>query len=154
MKYLGKISNTEDLVTKEYIDNIASTKQDALISGTNIKTINDQSILGEGNIEIEGGGGTVTSVTATDGLTGGTITGEGTIGLEEKAPSANLTGLEIDKYGRVVDSVYEFALKVEANGGNVGFLYSPVFELSEEEAASTATIKEKAAEANKYGANY
>lgn len=34
-----------------------SAKQDALVSGTNIKTINNQSILGEGNIEIQGGGG-------------------------------------------------------------------------------------------------
>lgn len=31
-----------------------STKQDTLVSGTNIKTINSQSILGEGNIEITG----------------------------------------------------------------------------------------------------
>lgn len=30
-------------------------KQDALVSGTNIKTINNTSILGSGNIEIEGG---------------------------------------------------------------------------------------------------
>jgi len=30
-----------------------SGKQDALISGTNIKTINDNSILGEGNLEIQ-----------------------------------------------------------------------------------------------------
>ena len=29
-------------------------KQDALVSGTNIKTINGQSILGNGDIEIEG----------------------------------------------------------------------------------------------------
>ena len=33
------------------------TKQDTLISGTNIKTINHQSLLGSGNITIEGGGG-------------------------------------------------------------------------------------------------
>lgn len=33
-----------------------SSKQDALISGTNIKTINGNSLLGEGNIEIQGGG--------------------------------------------------------------------------------------------------
>lgn len=33
-------------------------KQDALISGTNIKTVNGQSILGEGNIEIKGSGAT------------------------------------------------------------------------------------------------
>lgn len=32
-------------------------KQDALVSGTNIKTINNQSILGSGDIEISSGGG-------------------------------------------------------------------------------------------------
>ena len=34
-----------------------SGKQDKLVSGTNIKTINGQSILGSGNITIEGGSG-------------------------------------------------------------------------------------------------
>ena len=33
------------------------SKQDLLISGTNIKTINQQSILGSGNITLQGGGG-------------------------------------------------------------------------------------------------
>lgn len=33
-----------------------SGKQDALVSGTNIKTINNESILGSGNITIQGGG--------------------------------------------------------------------------------------------------
>ena len=32
------------------------SKQDQLVSGTNIKTINNTSILGSGNIEIQGGG--------------------------------------------------------------------------------------------------
>ena len=32
-----------------------NAKQDALVSGTNIKTVNNESILGEGNITIEGG---------------------------------------------------------------------------------------------------
>lgn len=35
------------------------TIQNKLVSGTNIKTINNQSVLGEGNINIEGGGGDV-----------------------------------------------------------------------------------------------
>lgn len=34
-----------------------NAKQDELVSGTNIKTINNESILGSGNIEIQGGGG-------------------------------------------------------------------------------------------------
>lgn len=33
-------------------------KQDNLVSGINIKTINSQSLLGSGNIVISGGGGT------------------------------------------------------------------------------------------------
>lgn len=40
-------------------------KQDTLVSGTNIKTINGQTLLGEGNIEIQGGG---TSYTAGEGI--------------------------------------------------------------------------------------
>lgn len=34
-----------------------SSKQDTLVSGQNIKTINSQSLLGSGNIDIQGGGG-------------------------------------------------------------------------------------------------
>lgn len=48
---------------KSVLDDISSndvsnwdSKQDGLISGTNIKTINNQSILGSGNITIQGGG--------------------------------------------------------------------------------------------------
>lgn len=41
----------------EYVAPDLSTKQDTLVSGTNIKTINGQSLLGEGNITIQGGGG-------------------------------------------------------------------------------------------------
>ena len=45
------IPDTTNLATKSELN----AKQDALVSGTNIKTINNQSILGEGNITIEGG---------------------------------------------------------------------------------------------------
>lgn len=41
-----------------------SGKQDKLMSGTNIKTINNTSILGSGNISITGGSGTITGVSA------------------------------------------------------------------------------------------
>lgn len=47
--------------TKTETDNAitaaTSTKQDTLVSGTNVKTINNESILGSGNIDIQGGGG-------------------------------------------------------------------------------------------------
>ena len=39
----------------ENVETSLGNKQDTLVSGTNIKTINNQSILGEGNIEISGG---------------------------------------------------------------------------------------------------
>lgn len=35
---------------------VVNSKQDNLVSGTNIKTINNQSLLGSGNINIQGGG--------------------------------------------------------------------------------------------------
>lgn len=44
---LGNLATPEDL----------ATKQDTLISGTNIKTINGESILGSGDIEIASSGG-------------------------------------------------------------------------------------------------
>lgn len=51
------ISSTTPLVTTEYVDTALAKKQDNLQSGTNIKTINGNSLLGEGDITIEGGGG-------------------------------------------------------------------------------------------------
>lgn len=56
-----------------------SGKQESLVSGTNIKTINGESILGSGDIQIQGGsggGGTVTSITITQG-TGITVSNSG-----------------------------------------------------------------------------
>lgn len=39
------------IATEPYVDNKAGTKQDTLVSGTNIKTVNNQTILGSGNID-------------------------------------------------------------------------------------------------------
>ena len=53
------IPNTDNFATKDELTALETSlgnKQDTLVSGTNIKTINNQSILGEGNITIEGGG--------------------------------------------------------------------------------------------------
>lgn len=45
-----------DFYNKSTINAMMALKQDALVSGTNIKTINNESILGSGNITIQGGG--------------------------------------------------------------------------------------------------
>lgn len=68
--YTGEADNTEPLTPtdKQQIEStiqqntddiivLQNNKQDVLISGENIKTINNESILGSGNIEIGGGGG-------------------------------------------------------------------------------------------------
>ncbi len=66
------LENNSNYVTTSYHDN---TKQNTLKSGENIKTINNQSILGSGNITIESGSGGVESVNGKTGaitLAGGT----------------------------------------------------------------------------------
>ena len=61
-------ADTATTYTKTETDNAitaaTSTKQDTLVSGTNIKTINNESILGEGNITIQGGGTVDTEITS------------------------------------------------------------------------------------------
>lgn len=60
----GSVSTLETTVKNQDKSIIANAqaiqgKQDKLVSGTNIKTVNNQSLLGSGNISIEGGGSTV-----------------------------------------------------------------------------------------------
>ena len=44
-------------VFRDWILGKLGMKQDTLVSGTNLKTVNGQSLLGSGNIDIQGGGG-------------------------------------------------------------------------------------------------
>jgi hypothetical protein len=53
-----------DVVKK--VNELVDNKQDTLVSGTNIKTINNQSLLGSGNIDIQGGGTDVEAFTAAE----------------------------------------------------------------------------------------
>lgn len=65
MKSIKFSSTSED--TYYVVDETARqgliAKQDTLVSGTNIKTINNQSLLGSGNITIQGGGGGSSAMT-------------------------------------------------------------------------------------------
>lgn len=59
-KYLADYVTEEELKNKNYATITAlSDKQDKLVSGDNIKTINGKSILGEGNITIQSEGGNI-----------------------------------------------------------------------------------------------
>ena len=48
---------SDNAISNRAVTNALNAKQDTLISGDNIKTINGQSLLGNGNIEIQGGSG-------------------------------------------------------------------------------------------------
>ena len=61
---LTAYSTTEQV--NSAITQAVSGKQDTLISGTSIKTINNESLLGSGNITIQGGGATYTAGTGID----------------------------------------------------------------------------------------
>ena len=92
-------------------------KQAALISGTNIKTINGTSLLGSGNIVISGGGGgTVTSVaftTNTDGtnVSSATTTTGGVVEITLSIPTASssnrgvITSGQFDTFNTVTNKL-------------------------------------------------
>jgi len=50
-------TNTGDNATNSQYSGLAASKQDTLVSGTNIKTINGSSVLGSGDLTISGGSG-------------------------------------------------------------------------------------------------
>lgn len=85
---LNNVDNTTDLLKpiSTATQTALNLKQNTLVSGTNIKTINGQSLLGSGDVTISaGGGGTVSSV-ALDvpvgfAVSGSPITTSGIIGL-------------------------------------------------------------------------
>ena len=50
-------TNTGDNAVNSLYSGLATSKQDTLVSGTNIKTINGNSVLGSGNLVVSGGSG-------------------------------------------------------------------------------------------------
>lgn len=62
---LDENSNYTEFPTAETVYNALTEKQDELVSGTNIKTINNQSLLGSGNISISGGSSTDVQINGT-----------------------------------------------------------------------------------------
>ena len=74
---LNAKADTATTYTKTEVDTALASKQTTLVSGTNIKTINNESILGSGNITIEGGGGKAIEagrgISVTTGATADTV---------------------------------------------------------------------------------
>lgn len=119
---LASKADTATTYTKTETDNAitaaASTKQDTLVSGTNIKTINNESILGSGNIDIQGGGGVnvvqTTGTSTTDVMSQNAVTTKlktklDVVRVEPKTPTSNYTQLN---------------LYLERNGGGTQSLFT------------------------------
>ena len=90
----GKVDTTTYTAYTASTDTALSGKQETLVSGTNIKTINNQSLLGPGNIDIQGGGtgGTaveeMTQAEYDDAASAGTLDAE-TLYIITDAPEIN-----------------------------------------------------------------
>ena len=76
----GTSKGTSGVVNLGTVITDISGKQDTLVSGTNIKTINNTSLLGSGNIDIQGGGGSATDVQ----INGTSITSQGVANILTK----------------------------------------------------------------------
>lgn len=86
------ISIDSTVATKTYVDTGLGTKQDTLVSGTNIKTINNQSILGSGDITIQGGG----AVDSVNGYTGVVVLTASDVGALATTDVTEYTAAEVE----------------------------------------------------------
>lgn len=91
--------STHRLVT-DTEKNTWNAKQAALVSGTNIKTINNESLLGSGNITIQGGGG-ISTITLTF------TPNEGETYFKTKAQAATALGITADEVDSLMAGDYD-----------------------------------------------
>jgi hypothetical protein len=91
---LGNVDNTSDAnkPVSTATQTALNAKQDTLISGTNIKTINGNSILGSGNLSISGGGG-ATNLAYTASATNGIVTSD--TGTSATIPAGSTTNASL-----------------------------------------------------------
>lgn len=115
-------------------------KQAQLISGVNIKTINNQPLLGEGNLEIEGGSGITVDTELSDTSTNPVENQAITKALDEKInmpPSvANKRVVVLTAGNGAVEGI---AVQISANSGTFGNIptyWNPVFDNADQEASS------------------
>lgn len=108
MPFVGTAALTE-LWAK--VKALVQTKQDTLVSGTNIKTVNNQSLLGSGNIAISGGGGG-SDTTYTLTKSGSTVT------LTDSNGTTNDVHDSDSQYGIALNNHTGTYLRVELNAAS------------------------------------
>lgn len=116
--YIIKASDLYHKLDSNYIgDDIQRT----LVSGTNIKTINNESILGSGNIDIQGGGGKAIEagrgISITTGATADTVSFDLPISAGTKANNIIIIAGEANNNGSLVHGI----------GSRSNGIYSNVF---------------------------
>jgi hypothetical protein len=96
-----------------------SAKQDTLVSGTNIKTVNGASVLGSGDLEV-GGGGLTFEFTASKAITAGDVLQLLTNGKVEDVyitatPIAQQVGIDIDN---IASDYYDCVIDIDPFDAN------------------------------------
>lgn len=122
--YTASTEGKEEVIASA-LTSLHSTKQDNLVSGENIKTLNNQSLLGSGNITIQGGGGgsvvelTKAQYDALDPPAADTtyiITDADVVDLDDYAPASGLT--ELSGTVATINSNYATKQNVTARSTN------------------------------------
>jgi len=90
---LANLFDPSNFYNKTEVDDLLADKQDTLVSGTNIKTINNESILGTGNINIVTTVDSALSTTSTNPVQNAVVTNA--INGKNQAISVNNTTLVI-----------------------------------------------------------
>ena len=113
---IGTDYTQSGLFAEDIIYNSFHKKQDKLVSGTNIKTINGTSILGSGDIAISGGGGgTITGVSAngtsiaTSGVANIPAASTSAYGVTKLSSATNSTSTTLAATASAVKSAYDLA---------------------------------------------
>ena len=94
------VVNSDSIITPEgnTLDDLLEEKQDLLTSGTNIKTINNESLLGSGNISIQGGGDATDVQVNGTSITSGDTANIAVEGTYNASTNKLMTKSEVDGY--------------------------------------------------------
>lgn len=138
------------------ISDSLSGKQDTLVSGTNIKTINNTSLLGSGNIDIQGGGGSSSISSCTQAQydaaeQGGTLDSD-TMYVISDAPAVNIanyyTKTEVDDLLLNVDIDVDTAITA---GGTNAVEGGAIYTALQGKADNSDTVKNVQVSSSTYG---